>query len=337
MLKTVCSLLGCVLFLSCAKPTDPESLTPSSGGYAIVARLPMLGFAQDVEVKDTLAYVAQGEGGLAIVSIADRTNPRVISLCQENMRGSSQKIFRKDTIVYAVAGTSGVNVVNVSNPNVPAWVHRAGGSPNTSRDVEVLGEWWLHAVGSLGWQVGDISSSPMYPDIVSTIESPGYAQGMVTTVDSSLLITCGEMGLAIYDLRDIGQVGGRYDTHTPPIAWIDLPGYAVDVDTMGSQRVAFVACGTAGVQVVDFSDTSNVRVVGSYATGGYAKEIACRDGRLYVTTELRGLQVLSVQNPAAPQLIGVVDTENALGLAVDQNYVYVADEGEGLIIIAIPH
>jgi hypothetical protein len=76
--------------------------------------------------------------------------------------------------------------------------------------------------------------------------------------------------------------------------------------------------------------------VGSYATGGYAKELTYANGRVYVTTELRGLQVLSVVNPSSPQLIGVIDTEYALGVTVDQHYVYVADEDEGLIIIAIP-
>ncbi len=34
--------------------------------------------------------------------------------------------------------------------------------------------------------------------------------------------------------------------------------------------------------------------------------------------------------------IGTVETELAMGLAVDDKYVYVADEQEGLIIISIP-
>ncbi|MCK7520723.1 MAG: hypothetical protein MZV64_24995 [Ignavibacteriales bacterium] len=34
--------------------------------------------------------------------------------------------------------------------------------------------------------------------------------------------------------------------------------------------------------------------------------------------------------------MGTVETELAMGLAVDDNYVYVADESEGLVIISIP-
>ena len=79
-----------------------------------------------------------------------------------------------------------------------------------------------------------------------------------------------------------------------------------------------------------------MHVIGSYGTGGYAKEIKYDRGRLYVTTELRGLQILSVQNLSAPVLVGAIHTSFAVGLAVDQHYVYVADEADGLIIVAIP-
>jgi hypothetical protein len=55
-----------------------------------------------------------------------------------------------------------------------------------------------------------------------------------------------------------------------------------------------------------------------------------------VTTELRGLQIFDVTNINSPVRIGTVETRYAMGLAVDDKYVYVADEQEGLIIISIP-
>ncbi|MEK9135642.1 MAG: hypothetical protein AAB393_00855, partial [Bacteroidota bacterium] len=264
MSKTVLSCWCCVLLLSCAKPTDPESLTPSSGGYSVVAKLRTSGYAQDVEVKDTIAYLVQGEGPLTIVSVADPANPRILSVCQQGVRGYSYKLALSDTMVYVASGGFNVNSINVSNPYAPRWVIRAG--TRATLDLEVLGGWLFLAIGESGWQVAEIFSLAGYPDVRSTVENPGYAHGMATTTDSCLLVTCGEMGLAIYDLRDIGRVEGHYPPDMTPYAWIDLPGYAVGVDTMGSRRIAFVACGTAGVQVVDFSDTSNVRVIGSYTT-----------------------------------------------------------------------
>jgi hypothetical protein len=320
---------------SCAEPTDPESLTAGSGGYRVVGKTQTPGYAQDVEINDTLAFVAQGEGGLAILSVANPSGPVVLSVCHQGVRGYSYKLARKDSIVYLAAGGFGLNTINVAQPLAPAFMINYSGASSTS-DVRVFGDWLLEGKGEKGVKFDDLAQvEPGYVSQKGEILCPGYAHGMETMSDSTLLIASGEMGLAIYDLKDIGRVEGFYDGSKLYETWIDLPGYAVDVRTMGDQRIAFVACGTAGVWVVDFSDTT-ARVIGSYSTGGYAKEVAYKNGRLYVTTELRGLQILSVTNPATPQLLGVVDTEFALGLAVGDRHVYVADEVEGLIIIAIP-
>ena len=109
----------------------------------------------------------------------------------------------------------------------------------------------------------------------------------------------------------------------------------MDVTTK-DDSIAFVACGTGGIFVVNFANRDTLKVIGGYATGGYAKEVAYRNNRLYVTTELRGLQIFSVADLASPQLIGAIHTSYALGVEVDEHYVYVADETDGLIIIAIP-
>jgi len=51
---------------------------------------------------------------------------------------------------------------------------------------------------------------------------------------------------------------------------------------------------------------------------------------------MRGLQIFDVTNVNSPIRIGNVETEFAMGLALDENYVYVADEIEGLVVISIP-
>jgi hypothetical protein len=118
--------------------------------------------------------------------------------------------------------------------------------------------------------------------------------------------------------------------------WIDTPGYAEDVVAHPTLPYAFLACGTSGLYIVDFSDSANVKLVGSYSTGGYAKELVYKDNRVYVTTGLRGLQIFDVSSITSPVRVGTVETGLAMGLAVDENYVYVADEEEGLVIISIP-
>lgn len=339
MSKTIFPLLCCALFFSCAKPTDPESLYVT-GGYTVVGRLSISGYAEDVKMQDTIAYMAQGEGGLSIVSVADPTRPRLLSLCQQGVRGYAYKLARKDSIVYLAAGGFGLNTINVGDPYHPAFVQQFG-SASTTYNVEVFGDWVLEAKGEWGLRFDNLFQvGPGFVDARGRIQGPGYAHGIAVTADSSMFLTSGEMGVALYDLRDIGWYGGEgggwYDERKEYSSWVDLPGYAVDVTTMGTRPIAFVACGTGGVFVVDFSNRDTLKVVGSYATGGYAKEVAYQNNRLYVTTELRGLQILSVADPTAPQLVGAIHSSYALGVAVDQHFVYVTDETEGLIIVAIP-
>jgi hypothetical protein len=252
-------------------------------------------------------------------------------MCQEGVRGTSHKLALKDSTVYVAANTFGVSVVDVRNPLAPV-ATASNLAMKPAQSLYVFGSYLLAAIGETGVKIAEISF-PTQPDIRGGLQNPGYALGLTTTPDSAyLLVACGEMGMAIFDVRDMQSGFGSYRQ----VGWRDTPGYASAVATMPNRPIAFLACGTAGVQVVDFSDTTNIRLVGSYATGGYAKELTYANGRVYVTTELRGLQVLSVVNPSSPQLIGVIDTEYALGVTVDQHYVYVADEDEGLIIIAIP-
>ncbi len=140
------------------------------------------------------------------------------------------------------------------------------------------------------------------------------------------------MGFSLFNISELQSGWGTY----PMTDWVDIPGYAEDVVAHPTLPYAFLACGTGGFFVVDYSDSADVKIIGSYSTGGYAKEVVYKDNIAYVTTGLRGLQIFDVSNLYSPVRIGTVETEYAKGLAVDDRYVYVADESGGLVIISIP-
>ena len=324
-------ILGCLLLLQCGTPTDPESLVGGTGGYTVVARYATAGYAQDVVVNDTLAFIAQGEGGLMIVGMSNPSAPNTLAIITGDMRGYSYKIAYKDSVIYLAAGNFGVSVVDVSNPRNPL-VTATNLAMKPARDFHVMGNFLFTTISELGVKISEISY-PQQPDIRGGMYTPGFARGICASSDSNfILVTCGEMGLAVYDITDLQNGFGTYQI----TGWIDTPGYAEDVVSHPSLPYAFVASGTGGMYVIDFSDAENPEIIGSYNTGGYAKEILYKDNRVYVTTELRGLQIFDVSDVTAPVKIGTIETEFALGLSIDENYVYVADDQEGLIIVAIP-
>ena len=326
----ILGIVGISLLMSCGKPNDPENLDVS-GGYKVVTRFPGFGYASDLVKKDNLLYIAQGEGGLLIIDVADIHNPEVISITTEDVRGYSSRIAMKDSVVYLAAGTFGVNVVDVSDPALPeVTVTNLGVKPAQSFDI--FGNYLLTAVSELGVNITDISY-PTQPDIRSTFATSGYANGLVAHDTTQLLAACGEMGLCIYKISNFMQGYGIY----PRIGWCDTPGYAESVVINEDESIAYMACGTSGLYIIDYADTNNVFITGHYDGAGYAKNLALVGNRVYLSAQLGGLQVIDVSNITNPQLIGVVETEYAMGFVVDDEYVYLADEDEGIIIISIPN
>jgi hypothetical protein len=326
-------LSGLLLLIGCGKPTNPESLIPDdiSGGYKIVKIFPTPGYAQDVLKKDSLLYIAQGEGGLLIVSVTNPENPQTVSQTTEDVRGYSSKIAMKDSAVYLAAATFGVTVINAADPDTPfVTVSNLGMKP--ARSFHIMGNYMFTAVSEQGVNIADISY-PTEPDIRGGISTTGYAYGLTTSADSNYLFAaCGEMGFSIYDISDFQEGYGVY----PQTGWCDTPGDAEAIIIDDEKAIAFMACGTGGLQIIDYYDTSNIFIAGSYDSIGYAKDLLYREPLIYMTTETYGLQIINVSDITKPYLVGIVKTAYALGLDMDDNYIYLADEIEGLIIISIP-
>ena len=326
-------LLGVNILFSCGKPTNPEEVIPPdiSGGYKIVTKYVTSGYAQDVLKKDNLLYLAQGEGGLEIVDVSDPENPETVSTTSEGARGYSTKVAIKDSAVYLAAGSFGVTTFNASDPSAPE-IPGSNSSEKPAKGLHIMGDYLFVAVSEQGVKITNISI-PVYPDPKGDVKTPGFAYGLTTSSDSAyMFVACGEMGIYIFDISVFDQGYPIYHQ----VAWCNTPGKAEAVTILEEESIAFMACGTSGLQIINYADTNNVHIVGSLDAGGYAKDLIYKDQRIYQTAEMAGLQIIDVSDFTNPQLIGVVDTEFALGLDIDDDFVYVADEDEGLIIISIP-
>jgi len=320
-----------ILLISCGTPTDPESIIGGDGGYKIVSKYSVSGYAQDIVLKDSLAYISQGQGGLIILSVSNPNAPKFVSELTYGLRGYSYKLANKDSVIYLASGTFGVNTVNVADPLNPL-ITQENRAISPAENFHIMGNYLFTAVSEEGINITKIID-PAHPDIRQTFFVPGYAQAVCTSTDSNFLfIACGEVGFTIFDISDFQDGYNIY----PVAGWLDTPGFAEDVTIHPDLPVVFLACGTGGLVIADYSDTANVKIVGSYNTVGYAKEVMYKDNKVFITTELSGLQIFDVTNLTSPVRIGTIETEYAKGLTIDDNYVYVADEVEGLIIISRP-
>ena len=330
-------LISILFVYGCAKPTNPESLViptkpDESGGYTIVNKFVTNGFAQDVMKKGNLLYITQGQGGLVIVDVSDPKTPVVVSTTTDGVRGYSTKISMKDSAVYIAAGSFGVTVIDAGIPSHPI-VSISNTSMKPAINLHIMGDYLFTATSETGVKIANIYDV-LHPDTRGSIdEVNGYANDVCTYLDSTLLlVACGEMGLQVFDISNFAEGYGPY----PLIGGCDTKGLAESIALSNTAPIAFMACGTAGLQIINFADTSHIFVTGSYSCGGYAKELIYENNKVYMTTELRGLQIFDVSDVNNPKLIGVIKTEYALGIDIDEKYIYITDEKEGLIIIAKP-
>jgi hypothetical protein len=328
---SISSILILMFLGSCGTPNEPESIAGGDGGYKIVANLATYGFAQDVVVRDTLAFITQGEGGMMIADISDPASPVELSTVFQDLKGYSNKIDVKDSVVYVSAGAFGVSVIDASDPYNPQ-VTATNLAIKPGRGFDIMDNWLFSAIGEYGFKVSDISYATQ-PDLRAETFTPGYAQAVCVSPDRNyLLVACGEMGLSVFYIHYMYNGYGPYQM----TSWADTPGYAEDVAVHPDLPYAFIACGTAGLYIADYSDSANIKIISSYSTGGYAKEVVYKDNKVYISTGVRGVQILDVSNILSPVRIGTVATKNARGLTADEKYIYVADDTEGLVIISVP-
>jgi hypothetical protein len=324
--------LTIVVFLAgCGTPNDPESILGGDGGYKILGKCAVTAFAQDVIIKDSIVYMAQGEGGLMVLNASDPSHPQAITALSIGIRGFSYKLAMRDSIIYLATGGFGITSVSVADPYNPVFeVNNRSISP--VKDFGFFNNFLFIATSEEGVRIAEISY-PLEPDIRGVMLTPGYAQGIAATPDSSYaIVACGQTGLAFFDISELQNGNGEY----PLVKLVDIVGYAENVVINPEMKTAYVASGTGGLAIVDYSDSSDIKLAGSFDTGGYAKEVYYQNNKIYITTEQRGLQIIDVTNPTNPVRIGTVQTKYAKGVTADDKYIYVADEDEGLIIISIP-
>jgi hypothetical protein len=146
--------------------------------------------------------------------------------------------------------------------------------------------------------------------------------------DGACVITISSAGLT-------ASATGEVESFAPIArGFVALPGTANAVDVQ--RPFAYVAAGSAGVQVVSASDPAAPVIVGSAPTVGNANDLTIVGDRLYVAQGSGGLVIFDLTDPSAPVRIGSIDTPgDAQGVAVSGDVAIVADGSSGLQAVSV--
>jgi hypothetical protein len=299
--------------------------------FKIVAQYQTMGYAKDILVRDDTAYVAQGEGGLAIVDLTDEENPYLIGQCIAH--GNASAIAVKDSFAYIAVGKNGVSTILFSDPTSPVHQSLVGGGDDNATDIliyspedDTMSYIYVAEQDEGMWLLQILPQYPQQPQPYILFDVPGYENGLY--LDSTYLyIGCGELGLAIVDISKI--------TVPEIIGTCDTDGYAKGLFVR--EELVYITDGSRGIDIIDATDKSSPFIVGSYDTEDDAKSIFLKGDTAFIADENNGLVVLDVSDPSLPQYIGGVETEYADAVWVESDYAVIADRYMGLVIVKWDH
>ncbi len=238
---------------------------------------------------------------------------------------SAESMFVIGDYAFVADDLRGLKTYNVTDATNPTLLHEYFGL--SSSTVAVNGTTLFVQTAASGVAILDVSNQTA-PQVISRIETTDLQD--LFYLDNSLYVADGFSGLKIYDVSDpffpflVGETAG----------WSE--GFVTHVSV--SDGLAYLSA-SLGIEIVDVSSPSSPSLIGSFATSGLEGELVVNGTTAYFSIRnspiFPGGRVvaLDVSNPANPVKLSEIDTFTPEGIAFFQNYVCLADGGEGLKII----
>ncbi|MCE7746707.1 MAG: hypothetical protein GPJ52_16390 [Candidatus Heimdallarchaeota archaeon] len=237
-----------------------------------------LPLAHYFHVVENFAFVACWDSGLKIINVTNPTNLTEVGSYNDGVEVGSTFVSNDVAIVGKTDG--GVLILNVSDPTNPQRFsqYNATGMPNvcTIRDNIAFVAYW-EASGS---RIVFLNiTNPVTPVFIGQ-----YADGAETydfqLKDDLLIIANSISGVYFVNISDL--------TNPTKIAQIDTSSQAYGVDSI--EDYVFVGDSNT-LEVVDFNDLTNLRVVGSFDDTGATQKLQIADDLVYACNYPKGLVI----------------------------------------------
>jgi hypothetical protein len=295
------------------------SFTPAALSFVSIP-----GFANDVAVNGSFAYVAAGSTGLQVVNVGDRSHPSIVASL--SLPGNANDVKLLGNLAYVAAGTAGLHVVDITNPLLPVRLGTLGTNGN-ALNVVVRG---IIAYIANGANLVIVNvNNPASMALIATLPLVGTIQGLDVDAQRNLaVVTAGTNGIYVVDISS---------PTAPVLLATASTGDARDVAIRG--KFAFVADFQNSATSVDITSPSAPLVL-SHITdpnlGGFLQDIVL-SGNFALGADVKffnGIPITDISDPTNLHARAILNfpqrDDNAMGIAADGTYVYLATEHSNL-------
>ena len=300
-----------------ATPVELSSYRPP-GGAAII------GIA--LRPGDTLAFPSIFTRGMAVLNVADPTQPKELSTFR-CASGQVEAIGVSSNRVYMLQADPSVGLVevDVSDPTQPSYVTNVAFGWHFMRPAVTEGVGFFPRLVS-GVDIYGLTN-PLAPRKMGWVPSQADAAAA-----RGGLLFCASTGLDIYDVSDpehpqFVSTSDTFQLLTKPLVRGDHLYYVGRLKNIGADFLV----------AVDISDSTRPRLAGKCWYAGSCYDIALDPIQPYLyATRYMMLEVFDISNPLAPVEVAECSLRgSATGLTVRGGLAYVADYTEGLTVVDV--
>ncbi|MHA2296867.1 MAG: LVIVD repeat-containing protein [Candidatus Hodarchaeales archaeon] len=280
---------GRLVIIDVSDPEDPQKTGSYHDGT---------GSVQDICIIDDLAFIADGSDGLEIINISDPSNPFEIG--SSNDGGLARGVSVIGDYAFIADDADGLEVIDITDPSNSAEITQYGLS-ESYKSIFSAGD--LVFISNSVIIDGRLQSSDLtilnVSDINNIVElgsiDPGYGKSIhyshvsgnncyftthglqykVQILDISNLSNLRELGRYTYNVGGTGGVPNKMDV----------------IDDL-----VYLACGDAGLRILNVSDLSNPVEIAHYYDGGYAHDVQVVGNLAYVADSLDGLEIIQLRD-----------------------------------------
>lgn len=314
-----------IFVIGCKTPSEPQK----EKEFKPVTEYNLSGYAQGLFLKDSLLFVADGQGGLVILDISDL--PDSIKFISQKETGyNAVSVCVKDS--FAFIGFNDVNrkgiwVYKISDLSNPEWITGDEGLAYAydvwlpSQDTN-----YIYVASGYWYYIEDLSGLPYYLSFAKRYHPPGKARGVFA--DSNYVyLACEQMGVVIYP-----ALVPEVPDSEAIVSWMDTPNNARDLVVKNGK--IFVADGYGGLVIIDITDIENPFILSSIDLPGYAQKLEVDGNKIYIACGSEGVFGIDVSDIQSPEIFAGYHGSYVYDIEVNENYIFIADRDIGIIALS---
>ena len=350
--------------------TGGEVLALERGEVPLLGSYDTDGESAGLVPVDEFAYLAEGDKGIRVFDVSYPEDLLLVSSVARTGLSSAPVALARSGMYLFAGGSGGITVIDVSDPIAPDIVAGLGHDPlGAGRSLEVYGDYIYVADGAVGLETVNITN-PLIPQLTGTTATPGDCQDVIAA-GNYLYIADSASGLVVYDIADpaavplvplntrtvTGQalslardgnlilVGAQEGAITlmgvtnpeSPSLRSTLNACTQPVSSITVRgTLAYLACGSEGLVIVNISDPDSPQVERTYADFGNLQRITSSGTRLLASDGNGGIKAMRASSLLGnPPLLGSLALTEARGITLYRRRAYVANGADGIVAVDI--